>query len=537
MKFKEFRTIQLTSVPVFGDNPPENTVYEWFVNIGLTTQTLYYRYPDGTERIVAGGGQIGLTGASGATGIAGATGSGDTGASGATGPGGGPTGATGSTGPAGLVGATGIGLSGATGSTGPLGASGATGPSGGPIGSTGATGHVGATGATGPSGGPTGATGATGIAGATGLIGLSGSTGIAGATGTGIAGASGAIGATGPIGSSATAGANVIINGGFDFFQRNGNTAVSYYSATDDTYCFDRWVSLSESAATSTLRYNLTTGTSAQPGPFVGVLRNLSGSAQRMGLLQIVEGFNSFLLRGQSITLQATITTSVAVRYAILEWTGVADTVTSDIVRDWASTSYTANNFFLSSNLAVTAIGSIASTGSIALTATVSGSCNNLIVFFWTESQLANNAQIYLANVDCHTGSARVMSPRPYAEELTLCQRYYEKSYNVDVKPGTVATRVGAVGSTVLYGNTWYLNNFMVYYTTEKRTHAGPRLYSPQTGATNYAGEYTMQQAYVADRRLQILNNGTKAYGVASDDGTFNVNNVIWHQFTTECEL
>jgi hypothetical protein len=27
---------------------------------------------------------------------------------------------------------------------------------------------------------------------------------------------------------------------------------------------------------------------------------------------------------------------------------------------------------------------------------------------------------------------------RPFSEELALCQRYYEKSYNVDVDPGTV---------------------------------------------------------------------------------------------------
>jgi hypothetical protein len=151
MKFKEFRTIQLTVPPIFGDNPPENTVYEWFTNVGTSAQTLNYRYSDGVERVVAGGVSNGATGATGITGASGVS-SGTIGATGSTGPIGlsviGATGAAGSTGPSG-------GPTGATGPTGPNGSGGATGATG----PTGATG-VGLTGATGPTG-ATGATGAT----------------------------------------------------------------------------------------------------------------------------------------------------------------------------------------------------------------------------------------------------------------------------------------------------------------------------------------------------------------------------------------
>jgi len=539
MKFKEFRTIQLTSPPIPGDNPPENTVYLWFQEIGDNTQILNYRYSDGSERNVVGGGNPGATGATGIRGYTGATGSSVQGASGATGPGGGDTGATGSTGPAG---ATGLGL---TGATGPRGASGATGPLGGPIGASGATGSVGPPGATGPSGGPTGATGATGVAGATGLAGVIGASGSQGATGVGLIGATGHTGSTGPTGSSATAGENVVINGGFDIFQRNTNTSNTWYVAPDDTYCFDRWISLSQSSSVSSMRYNTTTGSSSNPGPFVGRITNSSAATQRYGLLQIVEGFNSFPLRGQTVILQAKIasSTSYTVRYAVLEWTGVSDTVTSDVVKDWTSSTYTPNNFFLSSNLAVSAIGSTsvsATPTTIALSASVSSTCNNLIIFFWTESAVAQNVELIISDVDCHIGSARTRSPRPVAEELILCQRYFEKSYHLDVKPGT-STRDGMEQGWVIptsYG--WMKTPGVTHYLVSKRIAATPILYSPQTGAIGRVGEYNAGSTWLVDREAVAVYVGNNSYAIQKPNpeaALWGNDNYIWHQWAVDAEL
>jgi hypothetical protein len=546
MKFKEFRTIQLTSVPIAGDNPPENTVYEWFTDLGLTTQTLNYRYSDGSERIVAGGGNPGASGATGATGSIGATGAGLPGASGATGPGGGDPGATGATGSLGLTGATGAGVSGATG---PNGASGATGPSGGPIGASGATGVIGPQGATGPAGGPTGATGATGIAGATGLVGQIGATGIIGASGAGLTGATGVRGATGPEGSAATTGQNVIINGGMDFFQRNTNSGNTALSTPDDTYCFDRWVALSQSSPVSTLRFNYATGTATPPGPYRGVVMNNS-AAQRFGLLQIVEGCNSFPLRNQTVVLQALLDTNLTAnflptRYAILEWTGVADTVTSDVVRDWTSTTYTPNNFFLSSNIVVAAVGSItvvaATPGQtpITLSATISAACNNLIVFFWTESTVAQYGELDISNVDCHTGSARTWSPRPIAEELVLCQRYFEKSYPIDIKPGT-STQAGiAQGWVVPSSYGWMKTPSITNYLVSKRIVVTPVIYSPQTGVSGVVGEYDAGSTYVADRPSAIVYPGNNSFSVQRLWGAtaWTTNNNIWNHWVADAEL
>ena len=771
MQFKELRVIQLTSSPDFGDNPPENTVYGWFEDGGSGTQILHYRYPDGTERLVYGGGHDGATGSTGIIGYTGATGAGLTGATGATGPSDGPpgpqgsTGATGLTGSTGPIGATGLGATGltgtgasgatgigatgptgdfgatgaqgctgatgstgiqgasgytgatgtggATGSTGPTGATGATGQTGatgnygatgstGPIGLIGSTGLTGATGigATGPSGGPVGATGSTGafgatgpgggnpgatgtpgstgatgigVAGATGIgasgatgytgvsgatgstgiqgssgsIGATGSTGIGitgasgasgaigatgltGSTGAGVSGATGASGATGPIGYvgatgmgasgatgaagqgatglvgatgagvggatgstgiagstgivglngstgiigysgstgpigstgptgatgvavALTSGENVIINGAFDFYQRNNNINNNWQVVADDVYCFDRWIALSQYSQTACFRCNNVTGNSAQPGPFWGIIGSNYAGSQRAGMAQIVEGANSFPLRGNSVTLQATMYSGASTGYtahcAILEWTGVADVVTSDIVRDWASTTYTANNFFLSSGLNVLAVADIPalltpySPTSITLTGTVSGACNNLIVFFWTDGML-QNAQLWLTNVDCHIGNARVFSPRPVAQELALCQRYYEKSYHVDQMPGTTgsnAYNIGAAEQGAAY-TTWQLTTGAISFKATKRTVPGMMIYSPYSGATWRYGEYNTGGTWQADRQAQIpagYNVGTSDKGYYTLAGAAVLVAGRWYRWhwTADAEL
>jgi hypothetical protein len=516
MKFKEYRTIQLSSAPVFGDNPPENTVYQWFTEGSSSTVVINCRFSDGSEKTVSGGaGHIGATGSTGPTG--------------ATGPLGGPIGATGPTGATGIQGLTG-GASGPIGSTGPRGASGATGPTGGLTGATGSTGVRGASGVN-------GASGVAGSAGSNGASGPIGSTGPRGASGVSV---TGPIGATGPTGlEGGLLGENVLINGGFDFFQRNNNLAWTNYTVADDNYCFDRWIALTQSNPVITYRWNPVTGTSAQPGPFGGWMTQSNATAQRMGLLQIVEGFNSFQLRGRNVTLQAWVSNPSGsnLRYAILEWTGVADTVTSDVVRDWTNASYTPNNFFISSNLVVAATGYISGSAwqSVTLNATISAACSNLMVFFWTESPVTQNGTVALMQVDCHLGGSRLWSPRPAAQELQLCQRYYEKSYNIDVKPGTAQDRSGAAGSRNI--DLWWLYSFMSYYTTPKRISARPTIYSPYTGAVDRTGEYNTVQAYQKDCTNTIMEFGARGYGIACGGGQYDDGMVIWHHFTVECEL
>lgn len=63
---------------------------------------------------------------------------------------------------------------------------------------------------------------------------------------------------------------------------------------------------------------------------------------------------------------------------------------------------------------------------------------NNLIPF------IAPISTVGIGGVDLLPGSCpRIWTPRSRAEELAMCERFYQKTYNVDVIPGTV-TAVGA---------------------------------------------------------------------------------------------
>jgi len=62
-----------------------------------------------------------------------------------------------------------------------------------------------------------------------------------------------------------------------------------------------------------------------------------------------------------------------------------------------------------------------------AITGAVDTSVNNLIVFIWTEAAAAQNLTLDIARAKLESGTAATeFAVRPYAEELALCQRYFE---------------------------------------------------------------------------------------------------------------
>jgi hypothetical protein len=317
------------------------------------------------------------------------------------------------------------------------------------------------------------------------------------------------------------------------------------YLTGDDTYCLDRWVLLTEVGQMYVQRWNMSTGSTNAPGPFrIRLTQPQAAPGQYFGILQIVEGNNSFPLRGQSVTLQALVTNtnSTSLKYAILEWTGVADTVTSDVVRDWTSTTYTPNNFFISSNLTVAAVGTIASGTDVsaALTATISTACNNLIVFFWTESRVPIMGKVYITNVDCHTGGTRLWNPRPIQQEIALCQRYYEKSYPIDMSPGTSTMTGMSTGWVVPTGYGWMRTPMTTSYLVTKRVQGAiPVIYSPYSGSAGWVGEYNAGSAWVADRTVMAGYYSNNSFCIQkSGSGTaWTSGNYIWNHWTVDAEL
>lgn len=209
---------------------------------------------------------------------------------------------------------------------------------------------------------------------------------------------------------------NRLINGGFSVNQR-GATSVA-----DDAYCLDRWYALTETGnvtvAQQTLQENGT--------PFNIRLTQPDVAAKRIGLAQIVEAVNCRDLRGKSATLRLRVRNSDGgqVNYAILEWSGTADAVTSDVISAWAgSPTYIAS-------IAERAKGTLTPaantwTDVVALTSTINAAANNLIVLIWSNAAMAQNATLDLARVQLEEGAvATPIEGRPHGIEFELCRRY-----------------------------------------------------------------------------------------------------------------
>lgn len=246
---------------------------------------------------------------------------------------------------------------------------------------------------------------------------------------------------------------NRLINGGMQIWQR------ATASVADDVYGLDRWNNLAQTAATTLSQLTDVENTT----PFMMRITQGQASAQRFGTAQIIEAANCKDLRGQAVTLSARVrcSNSTTLRYAILEWTGTADSVTSDVVSDWTSGTFTAGNFFLGSNLTVTATGSTALTAntltSVSLSTTLGSSLNNLIVMFWTDSTQAQNSTLDLGKVQLEPGStATVFERRQNSLEIALAQRYYQRLWgetSTDFLLQAVATAGSqAIAATYTFG-------------------------------------------------------------------------------------
>lgn len=136
-------------------------------------------------------------------------------------------------------------------------------------------------------------------------------------------------------------------------------------------------------------------------------------SAQRFGLAKIVQAADTYRWRGADLTFSGRIRHSVSapIRYAVLAWTGAADSPTRDVVTNWASASYTPGGFFIASDLVVLAVGAVTPTANLwtampPLTAAVPSATNNLILFVWTEQTAAQNVTLSLTDQQLEPGAS-----------------------------------------------------------------------------------------------------------------------------------
>lgn len=330
---------------------------------------------------------------------------------------------------------------------------------------------------------------------------------------------------------SSTARKNYAQNPEFRFFQRQ--TPGTLTSFADAAYGPDRFKVMSSGANVQVARVSETI-TGSPSANLACQVRQINAGASQFGLMQFLEGQDVKELRGQTVTFSfwaRTDTTEVtSLRAGIIEWTSTEDTITSDLVSVWASTpTLVANASFRNTPTDLTVSSTMTQfTVKVALGTTF----NNLALFIWTPNTEAQNDDFYITQIELVQGSA--VAPwyqiaKRFGVDLQECQRFYEKSYNLDIIPGTITTAgitsiIDTVGVT---NNEFYIST---RYKVTKRITPTVVSYSPDTGNTGTIGGSSTDHTASINYNSQ---SGT-ASGKAAASG--NSNTVNYH-FTASAEL
>ena len=234
---------------------------------------------------------------------------------------------------------------------------------------------------------------------------------------------------------------NRIINGDFSVAQRGTSFVAS--DNNDDTYTLDRWYILSDGNDA----IDVTQETSTVPtNQKYAIALDVETANKKFGIAQIIENVNCVGLTGNTVTLsfkaKVSSTTKLDnVKAAIVAWSGTADTVTSDIISAWgaedtnptliANATYenTPTNLNVTTSYATYTVSAAVDTAST----------SNIIVFIWSDvTDTTAGDFLYVTDVQLEPGTvATPFERRSYGQELALCQRYYQKSYEQGVAPAS----------------------------------------------------------------------------------------------------
>jgi len=291
---------------------------------------------------------------------------------------------------------------------------------------------------------------------------------------------------------------NRIINGAMAIDQRNAGASVT---PADNTYTLDRYITAVSQSSKFSVQQNA--GSVTPPAGFNNYLGVTSLSAYSVlagdyfAIQQRIEGFNT-LDFGWGAAGASTVTLSFWVRSSLTgtfggclansafsrsypfsytissanTWEQKTITVAGDTSGTWLKT----NGIGIRVNFA---LGYGATYGNGTAGAWVGSDLES--VTGATSVVGTNGATFYITGVQLEKGSvATSFDYRPYGTELALCQRYYEKTYDITTAPAT-ATETGRMNySSASEGNTNFITD--INYKVSKR--AAPTL-------TAYAGSGT----------------------------------------------
>lgn len=273
-------------------------------------------------------------------------------------------------------------------------------------------------------------------------------------------------------------GENLLFNGAFDLAQRQApGTLTTYSNTTGRAYGADRWGMTNENASIQFQRVDSSTTTeTGLQARMYGKFKKLT-SAGKIIVSQVLEASNTMALRGRPVRLQAkmryTVAASMTVRLGLLYLTnaGTIDTIPATFVSAFGAGGTDPTWGANLTALAPGAVdgGAVSGLGmSCVLTAnwvrysavfTVPSNCKNLIAVIWSNGQLAANDELNITEVGLYDGQEIMdFTPRPLHQIIQSCERYYQKTFDVDTAPaqnagvatGALRAMLGKAAATAL---------------------------------------------------------------------------------------
>lgn len=321
---------------------------------------------------------------------------------------------------------------------------------------------------------------------------------------------------------------NKLINGNFDFWQRGtAQTATGYGSA-------DRWLMQHFGSSKTVTRQAFTLGQTDVPGnPFFfcrTVVTSSAGAGNYVGLTQRIESVTTFA--GETVTIsfwaKADAARNVSVELFQLFGTGGSPSANVGGIGVQKLSLTTSWQFFTVTAAVPSMAGKTLGTNG--------DHC--LILFFWfdagssfdarTDSLGHQSGTFDFSQVQIESGSvATPFEIRHRQQELSLCQRYFEKSYTHYDAPGLV-TANGVISYRYILGVELTSLGFRV----EKRVPPSVVLYSPDTGTSGVVRNNTTATDVAASAGAI----GSAGFIVTLGAGQTNGNNIRWH-WAAESEL
>ncbi|MEG7098753.1 hypothetical protein V2B07_11580 [Pseudomonas aeruginosa] len=280
---------------------------------------------------------------------------------------------------------------------------------------------------------------------------------------------------------------NLLINGNFDIWQRG--TSFTLNAPHGVAYTSDRWrVNTGTVGSVTVTRQAFGLGQTEVPGEPAWFAQIVTSGGCDLSFRQRIESVKTLAGKKVTASFYAKANSNISIDAYLSQYfgTGGSPSATVNLIQTINLTTAW-QKFSLTYDLASIAGKTLGSNG---------GDCLELLFF-----KAATNFTVSVAQVQVE--ESQIATPfewRPLAQELVLCQRYFEKSYELGAAPGTL-TRAGcALYQSLVAGAVG--SSFNIWFAVRKRIAPVITTHNPDV-----ANQYVRNTAASADCSTTTLGN------------------------------